>query len=138
MGQDCLPVASMRHFIDATILQNQGRFGDAVCHYAFSAECWIKIMLAHYMQTTFRGHSFMENALVNLRDYFDIAGFSTPELYSVINFTLPPEVLFNGHPGRRYWADIPYTDSQVEDCRIFAENLMNNLALAVLDGKIIW
>ena len=40
--RDNYPAAAMRHFIDAELLKERGRYDNAMCHYAFSAECVLK------------------------------------------------------------------------------------------------
>ena len=138
MSNDCFPIASMRHYFDGTILQNHGRFDNAMCHYAFSAECWIKLMLYHYLNVSFHRHDMMEDIMAHLHDYYEMLGFANPELYPILKLSIPPEVLFDNHPDRRYWGDLPYSESQVSECQRFVESLMDNLVLAVLDGKVTW
>lgn len=121
---DCYVVAAVRHFEDGKILHDRNRYDNAMCHYAFAAECCIKEFIQHYnIQTKINKHD-VGSDLNKLQEYFELWGFLKPELYPLYGIFPPPDELFSGHPERRYWQDIPYAPQKVMDCRCFVESLM--------------
>lgn len=137
MGQDNFPIAAMRHFTDASFLRDIGRADNAVCHYAFSAECFIKTFYEVICQADGVNLKHkVENAYVDLVEMYSIVRMMdvrTDILFGQMQ--LPPK-LFDNHPFRRYMKDIVYTDEEMNEIHNFIQKLMEELVLQAIDGRL--
>lgn len=132
---DCYHVASVRHLIDADLLYAQHRLDNAMCHYAFSAECALKCILNAFVSKAPITHN-----LDLLQDlvcaYTELLGLLHPKFTLLLGADTPPEALVQDHPKRRYFPDIDYTDTDMEQSQMFCHLLVQQMVDAVLNGQI--
>ena len=139
---DSYPEAAVRHYIDGRLLQQNNRYDNAMCHYAFSAECAVKAFIGQFEQVYTadfidpqNGHRVAEN-LQGMTDYHELLGILYPEISLFVGLGTPPPILFRGHPARRYWNDIKYTANDLAACESFAAQLSAWIVSAAIDGKL--
>lgn len=129
---DCYPVAAVRHLIDADLLYTQHRMDNAMCHYAFAAECALK---------AFAPNPPTIHKLDQLQDlvsaYSELLGLLHPKFALFLGTGNPPSALVRDHPKRRYFLDIDYTDAEMQQAQIFTRLLVDKLTNAVLNGQIV-
>lgn len=138
--QDCFPEAAVRHYLDATMLYNAGRYDNAMCHYAFSAECAIKAFREQFGQVYPGIHSQpthqIEPILESMTEYHELLGVLVPQLSIFIGIGTPPPILFQEHPQRRYGNDVNYIESDLAECKVFTAELARQVVSAAIDGKL--
>ena len=130
-------VAAMRHYIDGNILEKEERWNNAMCHYAFSAECFIKVLyeqvsncrgskLNHGVEETF-------DDLIQYYSYLRMNDVTTDVMLGQVSL---PTNLFKNHPKRRYWDDFPYTREEVHDAGELVNRMMRELVVQLVDGRL--
>jgi hypothetical protein len=133
---DHFPEAAMRHFEDANILKDKQRYDNAMCHYAFSAECALKAILSASHSLKW-GHNLIKlNA--NLLQVIStskgsLAFFDKKFLMAVQNNSVPPK-LAKDHPERRYFASQSYTETEIKEAEQYAKFLTDQIRQMVIDG----
>lgn len=137
--KDNFPIAAMRHYRDACLLSENGRNSNAMCHYAFSAECFVKAfyeMISCNQKGSRLNHEVGDTyaELIELYSFVKMVDVRTNILLEKISL---PRGLFDGHPTRRYWSDIEYAEENILETRIFVGHLMEELMFQVIDGRII-
>lgn len=134
---DNYPAAAMRHFIDAELLKKRGRNDNAMCHYAFSAECVLKSL---YELCTSRSGRVLNHGIADVWDditqYYAALGMLDAKTEIILSKETIPDKLFERHPERRYEDDIEYTESEVEQAGRFTGKLVHELVLGMLDGYV--
>ncbi len=138
--QDHFPEAAVRHYLDGETLHHANRYDNAMCHYAFSAECAIKAFWMQFCNvyaglTENRSHD-VKDTLESITTYHELMGIMMPQLSVLIGVDGPPPILFQEHPGRRYGNDVTYTASELEECKAFTGRLMQQIISAAIDGKL--
>lgn len=130
-------VASMRHYIDGTLLEKEKRWNNAMCHYAFSAECFIKIWYEHVShQKGSRLSHGVEKTFDDLAHYYSFIRMNDVTTDIMLGQTSLPTTLFENHPARRYWDDISYSKEEVQEARELVERMMQELVIQLLDGRM--
>ena len=136
---DCFPEAAVRHYMDGSLLHQNDRRDNAMCHYAFSAECAIKAFMEQfrpfYTIHNPRTHT-AEPMLEAMTLYNELLGILMPQLSLLIGISAPPAILFQEHPRRRYGNDVGYTADELSSCEAFAAGLVARVVDAALDGKL--
>ena len=138
--EDRFPEAAVRHWLDGKMLHQAHRYDNAMCHYAFSAECAIKafrnqLLQAYTGKDGKRTHE-VEPFWEALTEYYELMGILNPKLSLLIGIGAPPPRLFQDHPDRRYYNDINYTASDLAECEEFVTRLIQQVISAVIDGKL--
>lgn len=137
--QDCYSEAAIRHYLDGVILHQSNRYDNAMCHYAFSAECAIKAFKTQFQQV-YPVHSQATHdispALKSMAEYHELLGVLDSRLSLMIGIGAPPPILFQEHPGRRYGNDVSYTDAELSACKVFTNKLVQQVIAAVIDGQL--
>lgn len=137
MTKDNYPVAAVRHFVDGTLLLNNKRTDNAMCHFAFSAECAMKTLYERLSDSPARGLSHgTEKEWDNIMQYLDAIQILDAKVGNLMANTKVPEALFCRHPGRRYEGDIFYSQGELEASRKFTEELIRKIVMDVIDGRI--
>lgn len=135
-SRDNYPIAAVRHFADGKILHNNNRYDNAMCHYAFSTECAIKIL---YEVIQSNGAAGIGHAAAkiwdDIRQCFGILEVLDARTGVLLGQIRIPDNLFLRHPERRYEADLIYRITEVEDARVFSEQLVKEIVSEALDGK---
>ncbi len=136
MSQDCYPIAAIRHFEDGVLLHRNGRKDNAMCHYAFSAECSAKAF-AELLHLSGRAQNHDAKGLIeDIALYTELSGMLNPKFALLLGMNDVPAVLFRDHPERRYGADGGYSDSDLRESGLYVEKLVNHLVEAVLNGQM--
>lgn len=133
-NKDCFPIAAVRHFEDGLLLQNNGRDDNAMCHYAFSSECSIKVFVEQ-LHLGRKTHDILE-LFDNISSYAELVGLMHPKFALLVGIAPPPEALFDGHPERRYEANHTYTSSELQEAQFYSKVLVDHVITAVLNGQI--
>lgn len=137
--QDRFPEAAVRHYHDGVILHQANRYDNAMCHYAFSAECAIKAFKMQFQQVysvhSRDGHDVVP-AWQSMAEYHELLGVLDPHLSLLIGIGAPPQVLFQEHPARRYRNDISYTEADLSECKAFTDRLAQQVITAAIDGRL--
>lgn len=130
--------AAARHFIDAEILFNESRIDNSLCHYAFSTECIIKATVQNLLPGTASirrsiGHDITGtwdniSALIDLSETFD-----SESSVLLAQLTIP-NLLFDNHPDRRYYADSSYTAEDIGDSKKSVGILFEKFLSYKIDG----
>lgn len=137
--KDCFPETAVRHYLDGMLLHQEGRYDNAMCHYAFSAECAIKAFREQFQQFYHINGQMthdIEPVLRYMTEYHELLGILNPHLSLLIGTGAPPSVLFLEHPVRRYGNDISYTDAELSACEAFTKRFMQQVIAAVIDGRL--
>lgn len=133
MGDEEFYEAAVRHWIDGTILEQQEEYDNAVCMQGFAAECALKKIMdkinsygdsmkyRHYGDILFQDIKMILDGDLSLTAIIDPASALRLSAISV------PEVLFKGHPERRYFKDGIYTKNDAELCRNTVERLIRDV-----------
>lgn len=135
-NRDNYPVAAVRHFADAQLLWENDRKDNAMCHYAFSAECVIKAMYGQFCTNhgTDLKHG-VKSVLEDMIQYYAALRILDAKSDLILEYAAPPQRLFMRHPGRRYEADLPYTDEELRASHDFTRNeLVKQLKQLLLGG----
>ena len=142
MGDEEFYEAAVRHWIDGTILEQQEEYDNAVCMQGFAAECALKKIMdkinsygdsmkyRHYGDILFQDIKMILDGDLSLTAIIDPASALRLSAISV------PEVLFKGHPERRYFKDGIYTKNDAELCRNTVERLIREITYMRLDGYL--
>lgn len=134
---DNYPAAAMRHYRDAVILQENGRLDNAMCHYAFCAECFVKVLYDNVCHTGGRGLGHkIEQAYASLVDFYSFICMRDAKTEIMLGNDALPDCLFKNHPARRYWDDITYTEEDVQEVKALTERMMQELVMQLIDGRI--
>lgn len=143
--RDHFPEATVRHYLDGVLLHQEGRYDNAMCHYAFSAECAIKAFRTQFLQVYKERTSIIkpdskfhkaDSALISMTEYHEFLGALDPHFSLLIGTEAPPSILFQEHPDRRYKNDISYTDAELSECKAFANRFVQRVIDAVIDGRL--
>lgn len=146
--QDRFPEAAVRHYHDGVILRQADRYDNAMCHYAFSAECAIKafrIQLHQFYKIRNPSGPVVKEKLIShavdsvmpsLIEYHELLGVLDPHFSLLIGVEVPPTILFQEHPVRRYGNDVNYTDIELSVCESFTSRLVKQVIAAALDGRL--
>ncbi len=134
---DHYPIAAFRHYADAVLLDQNDRMENALCHYAFSAECAIKAIYnwicGKSVTQKVDGHDVDRKVWVKATDNLDLLCAFYPKLSQLLSFSLPGK-LFDTHPDRRYADAYPCTRAELNECAAFVMKLRQVLLLNLLDG----
>ncbi|MCI8591477.1 MAG: hypothetical protein HFI88_03820 [Lachnospiraceae bacterium] len=134
---DHFPEAAVRHFVDGKILQDADRADNAMCHYAFSAECAMKAIYEQICANRgYRLNHNVEEAWRDMQQYHAALQILDAKAGTLLGSRRIPEELFDGHPGRRYARDKGYTEGEMQGAGIFAEFLVRKLVSEVLNGTM--
>lgn len=139
--QDRFPEAAVRHYNDGLILHQRNRYDNAMCHYAFSSECAIKVFRKQFEQIYHVNSQTLHNVEPTLSDmvqFHELLGILDSRLSLLIGTEVPPSVLFKKHPNRRYRNDINYTDNELAACEMFANRLVRQIVIAAIDGRLVY
>lgn len=137
--QDRFPEAAVRHYLDGELLHQEGRYDNAMCHYAFSAECAIKAFLQQFQQVYHFNNQATHNIepfLNYMTEYHELLGVLDPHLSLLIGTGAPPPILFREHPTRRYGNDISYTNAELSECKAFTGRFVQQVVAAAIDGRL--
>lgn len=135
-GMDCFPEAALRHFEDANILKAEKRYDNAMCHYAFSAECALKAILSVSKRPK-RVHDLIKLNKNLLQVIFVNAGslaFLDSKFSAAVQKNSVPPKLAQNHPERRYFANQIYTETEIEEAEQYAKFLTDQILQMVTDG----
>ncbi len=136
--------AAIRHLVDGRILQREECYDNAVYLYGYAAECALKSMIAVYCGNTegilkraySHGGSDILNDLYTFVGNESMAPMLDPALGMKLQKFALPEVLFRGHPERRYLADGQFDGADADACRGAAEFLVNEMVSQHIDGYL--
>lgn len=134
-SKDRYPIAALRHYEDAIILHNEHRYNNAMCHYAFAAECAIKVFYEQMNMLSGLGHKVTE-AWEGIKICYTMMCTLSPKMGVLFGTLELPECLFEDHPGRRYYADRMYSDEDMMKVAIFTQRLIDQIVLDMIDGNI--
>lgn len=133
---DCFPEAAMRHFTDANILKAEKRYDNAMCHYAFSAECALKAILSASNSLKW-GHNLINlnnNLLQVIVTSAGSLAFLDSKFSAAVQKNSVPPKLAQNHPERRYFANQSYTETEIEEAEQYAKFLTDQILQMVTDG----
>jgi hypothetical protein len=139
--QDRYPEAAVRHYRDGVILHQEKRYDNAMCHYAFSAECAIKAFEMQFEKiknpsVRSRISHDVEPFWEALLTYNELLGIMDSRMSLIIGVEAPPPTLFYEHPTRRYGNDVSYTDVELSACKAFTARLVQHVIAAAIDGRL--
>lgn len=137
--------AAIRHFVDAGILKEEACYDNAVGLYGNSAECALKTLIEGYCGADSRkilknkyGHE--PEALTKDLFYFVANSSATALLDPALGLKRQifsfPEVLFRGHPERRYMQNGVFTLADAVQCEEAVHALMDEMIKQHIDGYI--
>ena len=142
--------AAVRQWVDGKIREEEGEYDNAVCLQGFAAECARKAILregySRYINAdgTWRasvlkkyGHGGTEllgDLEMMLLNDLELASVLDPVSGLRLSAIELPEVLFLGHPERRYFPDGVYGSEDAENCRRGAEKVVKEMVRLHLDG----
>ena len=137
--------AALRHFVDAGILKEEACYDNAVNLYGNSAECALKAMIEGYCGLDSKkilknkyGHN--PESLTKDLFYFIENSSATALLDPALGLKRQifsfPEVLFRGHPERRYMQNGTFSSVDAQQCEGAAHALMDELIKQYIDGYI--
>lgn len=134
--------AAIRHWYDGKLLEDAEEYDGAVCMQGFAAECALKKILLNGLP---------REAVVRYRHNFDILLndllmllMSDSEMISILDPATGlrlaqidlPDILFENHPERRYYADGIYSLEDSRICRESAEAFLEEMIRLYVDGYI--
>ena len=134
--------SALRHYKDDQILREQGRYDNAVHLYGFAAECALKSLIAVYCDIETIKNKYGHSGSEIVRDLYMFAangggaGILEPSLSLKLAKTSMPEVLFKGHPERRYTDDGTYKKDDADQCEIGAGFLVREMIAQHINGYI--
>jgi len=137
--------AAIRHYIDATAMQQEEKYDSAVCLYGNSAECVLKELIRVYLgsgsrEILMRKYNHQGKELKN--DLFDFIANSgdvpllDPALGLKLRDFIMPEVLFLDHPERRYCRNGKYNMRDACRCKEATDFLITEMIRQYVDGYI--
>lgn len=132
-------IAAARHNQDGKILLSTDRIDNAMCHFAFSAECSLKAFWEAFqeMNNRFPKVKFVhkEKELNEfLRDYYWLTVWN-PTLAFLSGLETIPNILFQDHPDRRYYDNQNYTAEEIKKSEHYSDMLLQRLVECALDGQ---
>lgn len=134
--------AAIRHWIDGNILEEQEEYDNAVCMQGFAAECALKKIMdmLHVMDDVkkynhFGGELFQDIKMILSGD-IEMTTLIHPACGLRLSAILLPSILFQDHPGRRYFKDGRYIREDAEECRNAANRLIEEMVNMYLDGYL--
>lgn len=141
--------AAIRHWVDGAILEQQGEYDSAVCMQGFAAECALKAILRKGITSQTEavaeklmreyGHSgdilFEDLEMMFLNDV-ELTSIIDPGCAIRLSEITLPEVLFDGHPARRYYGDGVFSEADARASREGAEQCLRELMRLQVDGYI--
>lgn len=134
--------SALRHYKDAQILRAQGRYDNAVHLYGFAAECALKSLIAVYCDIGTVKKKYGHSGSGIVRDLYMFvangsgAGVLEPTLSLKLAKADLPEVLFKGHPERRYANDGIYKKGDADQCEAGAGFLVREMIAQHINGYI--
>ena len=134
--------ASIRHWIDGCILEENEEYDNAVCLQGFAAECALKrIMERLCVSSVIRKYShsgdmLFQDIVMILAGDIGLTMMIDPGCVLRLSQIALPEILFQDHPERRYFKDGTYTKIDVEACRNAVGCLIREMAFLRLYGYI--
>jgi hypothetical protein len=134
---DQYPIAAMRHYVDADILWQEGRWDNAMCHYAFSAECFLKTMYEEICSKKLGNRHSVEGEYQSMLDYYTLVCMTDVRTEILLGGVKMPEQLFEDHPVRRYMTDRIYTEETMAQVHRLTKIMMRELTEQLLDGRIL-
>jgi hypothetical protein len=134
---DQYPIAAMRHYVDGNILRQEGRWNNAMCHYAFSAECFLKTIYEEICNKKLGKRHGVEGEYQSMLDYYTLVCMTDVRTEILLGGIKMPEQLFEDHPERRYKADRVYTEETMEQTHRLTQIMMRELTAQLLDGRIL-
>lgn len=146
--QNRYPEAAVRHYRDGVILHQADRYDNAMCHYAFAAECAIKAFRtqlykfyaarnpsAPIIREILKVHK-VDSTLISMTAYHELLGVLDPHFSLLTDTEGLPSVLFQEHPERRYGNDVSYTDTDLSTCEAYVGRLVRQVIAATIDGRL--
>lgn len=135
MHEDYL-VASVRHLQDAKLLHDNNRVENALCHYAFSAECAIKVLYNWSSKqpphSKLMAHDLTENWNCILDNLDTLCAFD-PKFQLVCPTSIPSK-LFDNHPSRRYLDNYLCSELELKACEEYVISLHSQIISILLDN----
>lgn len=134
--------AALRHWIDGSILEDQGEYDNAVCMQGFAAECSLKkIMEMLHVAEDIRkyghfGEELFQDIKVILSGDNELPSMINPACGLRLSSISLPEILFQDHPQRRYFKDGIYSKADAENSRAAADQLIKEMVNMQLDGYV--
>ena len=137
-NKDSFSAAAVRHYTDGVYLLEHDRTDNAMCHLAFSAECVLKAFWEGYQNkfNNFQKVKEVHSMADFLQDYYWLT-IKNPSYALLTDLESIPSILFQDHPERRYFEDQIYTESEIEQSRLYAQSLLRRLLQCFLDGQLI-
>lgn len=132
--------AAIRHWIDGIILEEKGEYDNAVCMQGFAAECALKKIMdmLHVMNDVKRYNHFGEELFQDIKMILlgdlEMTTLIHPSYGLRLSAISLPVVLFQDHPGRRYFKDGSYSKEDAKKCKDAVNNLIGEMAKMYLDG----
>lgn len=137
MKKDNYVISAIRHSLDGDCLLYAGRNHGAMGHYGFAVECFVKVLYKQITGNEGRTISHdMEQIYQELSAYYRYICFEDAKTDLMLKVQNLPRKLVNGHPQRRYWNDITYTEEELQETRELVERMRKELVGQVLDGRI--
>lgn len=134
--------AAVRHWYDGKLLEEEMEYDNAVCMQGFAAECALKkIMQSAYPIELIRkyghdGDSLLDVICVLLIHDGTLFATLDPALYLRLQDMHISDLLFSGHPERRYYQDGVYNKTDAEICRHDAEKILKEMFRLYVEGYI--
>ncbi len=134
--------ASIRHWIDGCILEENEEYDNAVCMQGFAAECALKRIMERLRtfsvirKYSHSGDMLFQDIVMILAGDIGLTMMIDPACALRLSQIVLPDVLFRDHPERRYFKDGTYTKTEVEACRNAVNCLIREMAFLRLDGYI--
>lgn len=134
--------SALRHYKDAQILKEQGRYDNAVHLYGFAAECALKNLIAVYCDVGTIKKKYGHSGGGIIKDLYMFAangtgsGILEPSLSLKLAKIDIPDILFKGHPERRYANDGTYKKRDADQCEAGAGFLVREMIAQHINGYI--
>lgn len=132
--------AAIRHWIDGIILDEKGEYDNAVCMQGFAAECALKKIMdmLHVINDVKKYNHFGEELFQDIKMILlgdlELTTLIHPSCGLRLSAISLPVVLFQDHPGRRYFKDGSYSKEDAKECKNVVNNLIEEMAKMYLDG----
>lgn len=117
-NKDCFSDACVRHRKDAEILLGEKRYDNAMHLFGFAVECALKTLVDKPQDYRHSIESLSSKVLVPF-------AITNPKLCLQIGAV--PIKLSDGHPERRYWSDGYFSEQDVEEAKIYANQIFDIL-----------
>lgn len=136
-NKDRYVIAAIRHSLDGDFLAGQGRNHGAMGHYGFAMECFIKVLYKKIsLQNGRKINHDMDRIYKEIGTYYRYICFEDVKTDILFKTDRLPEKLTDGHPERRYWDDICYTQEEMQEVSMLMERIREEIVGQVLDGRI--